>query len=60
VPVAVECDDRGLTRWRPGRSKPARFKFEVTNPTLYQKSMTQALRELLGPLGRDLAAATPR
>jgi hypothetical protein len=52
APVAVDCDDRGRTSWRPGRSKPARFKFEVADAARYTGSMTKALRELIAPLGR--------
>jgi len=49
--VQVECDDQGRTRWRPGRSEPARYKFEVTDAAHYAQTMTEALKELIGPIG---------
>jgi hypothetical protein len=52
APIQVECDDRGRTTWRPGNSKPARFKLEVTDPGRYAASMTDAMRELITPLGQ--------
>jgi hypothetical protein len=51
VEVQVECDDQGRTRWRPGRSKPPRYKLEVADAANYAKAMTEAIKELIGPLG---------
>jgi hypothetical protein len=50
IPIQVQCDDHGHTRWSPGRSKPARYIFEVTDPASYAQTMTRALKELLAPL----------
>ncbi len=48
APVKVECDDAGGTQWTEGESRPARFKFEVTDRPHYAAAMTRALVELAG------------
>ena len=51
VQVQVECDDQGLTHWQPGRSEPARYKFEVTDTANYAKAMTEVLKKLISSTG---------
>ncbi len=58
VPVQVECDAEGRTRWQYGAASPPRWKFEVTDTQRYAAAMTGALAELLKPLGRGCAAAS--
>jgi hypothetical protein len=51
VPVQVACDDQGRTHWQPGASELVRHKLEVTDCANYAKAMTEALKELFGPIG---------
>jgi hypothetical protein len=51
IPIQIQCDQQGRTTWRPGRSQPARYLFEVTLPAEYPAAMVRALRELLSSIG---------
>jgi len=51
APIRVECGQDGRTRWQPGGAKPSRYKFEVTDRERYARSMTAALRSLIGRIG---------
>ncbi|MFI5381759.1 MAG: hypothetical protein ACHRHE_20880 [Tepidisphaerales bacterium] len=53
VPVKVECDDAGQTKWTEGESRPARFKFEATDRAQYAGAMTKAMVELMAGMGRE-------
>ena len=50
VPVQVTCDDDGRTHWRPGKTHPARYKFEVTDTAAYAAAMTRAMTGCLSTL----------
>jgi len=49
-PVAVSCDERGVTTWRPDADARDRFLFHVRDTGRYAEAMTRAMKALLTTL----------
>jgi len=49
-PIELNCDESGLTRWRPAPGRSNRFIFHVLDRHAYRDAMSAALRELLASL----------
>lgn len=46
-PVAVQCDDRGVTTWQDVPNSSKRFLFHIRDLDAYQAAMTRAMKTLL-------------
>jgi len=46
-PIAVECDERGVTKWTHKEDSKSRFIFHVRDAEHYQSAMTKAMKSLL-------------
>ncbi len=49
-PVAVSCEEGGITTWKIDSASQKRFKFHVIDLEKYQTAMTAAMRSLLSGL----------